>query len=169
LSNQTIETMAVCSVPPAEFSRLSPLLKPCESVLAFPYQRFNGFCRYRLYPPIDGMKYWQPAGTATHLYLLPAVPAIITNPSIDIAITEGEKKAACLTQNGIPAIGIGGIWSWTKPDTCELHEEFSHVAFVERNVLIVFDSDTWTRLDIQRALYALGRAIESRGCKVEVI
>ena len=58
------------------------------------------------------MKYWQPAGSGIHLYILPSVRAILSNPNIEIAITEGEKKAACLTQNGISTIGLGGVWSW---------------------------------------------------------
>jgi hypothetical protein len=169
LSNATIEEMGAYSVPPAEIVRLSPLLKPCESMLSFPYPGINDFRRYRVYPPINGMKYWQPAGSGSHLYVLPSVAAIVSNPNIEIAIVEGEKKAACLTQNGMPAIGIAGIWSWIKPETCELHEEFSGVAFADRSVLIVFDSDTWTRSDIQQALYALGKTIEAKGGKIDVI
>src|SRR5262245_22776417 len=114
------------------------------------------------------MKYWQPPGSGVHLYILTAVRAILSNPNIEIAITEGEKKAACLTQHGIPAIAIGGVWSWTNGDG-DLHDEFSGVAFVDRSVLIVFDSDTWTKEDIQRALYALGKAVESRGGKIETV
>jgi hypothetical protein len=169
LNDQSIKLMGVCSVPPAEIARLSPLLKPCESVLAFPYPGINKFSRYRVFPPIDGLKYWQPPGTASHLYILLSVAEILSNPTIELAITEGEKKAACLTQNGIPSIGVAGIWSWIKPESCELHDEFSPVAFIDRSVIIVFDSDTWTRPEIQKAIYALGKSVEAKGGKVEAI
>ena len=114
------------------------------------------------------MKYWQPPGSGVHLYILPAVHAILSNPDIDLAITEGEKKAACLTQFEIPTIRsrrclVGGDGNGG------LHPEFDPVAFVERNVLIVFDSDTWIKEEIQRALYALGKAVEIRGGKVEAL
>ncbi len=38
------------------------------------------------------MKYWQPKGSGVHLYILPTVRAVLSNPDIEIAITEGEKK-----------------------------------------------------------------------------
>jgi putative DNA primase/helicase len=74
-----------------------------------------------------------------------------------------------LTQHGIPTIGIGGVWNWLIKDTCVLLPEFDQVAFVDRSVLIIFDSDTWVKEEIQRALYALGKAIENRGGRVEAL
>ena len=167
----TIEEIMKCfSVPPAEIDRLSPALKPCESLLAFPYPGVDGFCRYRLFPPRDSMKYWQPSGSGVHLYILPSVRAILTNPDIEIAITEGEKKAACLTQNGVPTIGVGGVWSWGD-GTGDLHPEFNCVSFIDRPVLIIYDSNAWRKEkeEIGHALYALGKAVESRGGKVEAV
>jgi hypothetical protein len=169
LNDESIATMACYSLSPAQSSRLSPALAQCESVLAFPYPGFENFARYRLFPPLDKMKYWQPSGSPLHLYILPAVRSVLTNPNIEIAITEGEKKAACLTQHGIPTIGIGGVWNWLVKDTCELLPEFHQVAFVDRSILIIFDSDTWVREEIQRGLYALGKAVENRGGKVEAL
>ena len=167
----TIEEIMKCfSVLPAEIDRLSPALKPCESLLAFPYPGVDGFCRYRLFPPRDSMKYWQPSGSGVHLYILPSVRAILTNPDIEIAITEGEKKAACLTQNGVPTIGVGGVWSWGD-GTGDLHPEFNCVSFIDRPVLIIYDSNAWRKEkeEIGHALYALGKAVESRGGKVDAV
>src|SRR5437016_1637374 len=73
LNDETIAMMGCYSVPPAEINRLSPLLKPCESALAFPYPGVNSFHRYRIYPALDGMKYWQAPNTGVHLYILPSV------------------------------------------------------------------------------------------------
>ena len=45
------------------------------------------------------------------------------------------------------------------------------MSFVDRSVLIVFDSNAWRKEkeDIGRALYALGKAVEGRGGKVEAV
>jgi uncharacterized protein DUF3631/uncharacterized protein DUF3854 len=171
LNDESIEMMACHSVPPADFARLSPALADCESVLAFPYPGVNAFFRYRLFPPLDKLKYWQPHGSRMHLYLLPSVRAVLSNPNVDIAITEGEKKAACLTQHGILAIGIGGVWNWLIKGTCELLPEFDQVAFIDRNILIIFDSNAWRKEKetIGQAQYALGKAVEMRGGKVECV
>jgi len=168
LNDESITAMGCYSVPSAEIGRLSSALQSCESLLCFPYPGVDGFCRYRIFPPLDKMKYWQPPDSGVHLYILPVARAILSNPDIDIAITEGEKKAACLTQFGIPTIGIGGVWSGGDGNG-GLHPEFGPVAFIDRNVLIVFDSDTWIKEEIQRALYALGKAVENRGGKVEAL
>jgi Domain of unknown function (DUF3854) len=168
LKTATIEAMACYSVPSAEIERLSPALRPCESLLAFPYPGIDGFCRYRLFPALDSMKYWQPSGTGVHLYILLSVRVILSNPDIELAITEGEKKAACLAQNGIPTIGIGGVWSWGD-GAGGLHPEFDCVSFVDRSMLIIFDSNAWRKEkeEIGHALYALGKAVEKRGGRVE--
>src|SRR5262249_44175070 len=162
--------MACFSVPPAEIDRLSPALKTCESLLAYPYPGVDSFCRYRLFPPQGSMKYWQPAGSGVHLYILPSVRSILSNPNIEIAITEGEKKAACLTQNGIPTVGVGGVWSWGD-GAGDLHPEFDCVSFVDRPVLIIYDSNAWRKEkeEIGHALYALGKAVEKRGGAVEAV
>ena len=38
--------------------------------------------------------------------------AITKDPTIDIGITEGIKKAVKLTLEGLPSIGLFGTWSW---------------------------------------------------------
>jgi len=168
LDSAYVEAMGCYSVPRAEFEKLSPLLAECQSVLAFPYPGVNGFVRYRLYPPQGAMKYWQPSGSPTHLYILPAVKTVLANPGVELWVSEGEKKSAALTRHGLPCIGIGGVWSWTNGNG-DLHPEFDSTCFVDRSLVIAFDSNAWRheKLDIGRALYALGKALESRGAKVE--
>lgn len=170
LNDESMEIMGCRSVPRDEFASLSPALAECESILCFAYPGIDGFCRHRLFPVQGDMKYWQPPGSGTHLYILPSVRSVLSNPNIEIAITEGEKKAACLTQHGIPTIGLGGVSSWGN-GAGDLHVEFDPVSFIDRNVLIVFDSNAWRqeKVDIGHALYALGKALESRGGKVEAL
>jgi len=79
---------------------------------------------------------------------------------------QSSAKAACLTQNGIPTIGIGGVWSWSNGNG-DLHPEFDRVSFIDRSVLIVFDSNAWRdeKIEIGHALYALGKGVENSGGK----
>jgi hypothetical protein len=141
---------------------------------------YPGFIRYRLDPPMydsDGkpQKYTQAAKKSgdelgTHLYILPTVEKILADPYIPLAITEGENKAACLTQNGIPCIGIAGVSCWGDGEG-GLHREFDPVNFADRTIPIIFDSDAWTKRkdEIGKQLYSLGKAIEKRGGKAEAV
>jgi putative DNA primase/helicase len=165
LKAETIEALGFYSVPPAEIDRLSPMLKPCESLLAIPYPNVPGFVRYRVFPPLGGMKYWQPPGSGSHLYIPPFTQEALSNPFVDAVIVESEKAAACLAQHLIAAIGIPGDWCWTDGNG-SLHPEFAGTAFVERNIQCVLDSDAWIKEDIAHALYALCKTVQSRGAKV---
>ena len=53
LDDATIETMQVRSLRPADINRLAAGGLPgVESALVFPYFGVNGFCRYKLFPPL---------------------------------------------------------------------------------------------------------------------
>ncbi len=168
LNDESISIMACRSVPSTEFESISPSLGACESILEFPFPGVDEFSRYRLFPPQGSMKYFQKPGTGVHLYILPSVKEVLPDPSRELWLTEGEKKAACLTQHGYPAIGITGVWCWTDGGW-DLHQEFDPVCFVDRPVRVCFDSDAWVKKDIQRALYALMKAIENRGAEVKAV
>jgi Domain of unknown function (DUF3854) len=134
LSSDTIQTMGCYSVKrPADFN-----LQFDGTFLAFPYPDHPGYVRYRLYPPleIDGstIKYWQRPGSYPRLYILPAVKQVIGNPYTELYIPEGEKKAACLTQHLLHAIGIAGVWNWVEKGGVDLMHEFDLVAFANRPV-----------------------------------
>lgn len=86
-----------------------------------PYFDLDGkpveFARYRLVRPSnDGHKYHQKAGTLPQLYLPPLFKLtwreIFEDPTKELWIVEGEKKAirGCLA--GKYCIGIGGVWNF---------------------------------------------------------
>ncbi len=161
LKDATIEMMGAKSMRPADISKLAPGgLGGVESVLVFPYFGVNGFCRYKLFPPLkasDGrsVKYIQPKGTGCHLYILPPASEKLADISTALYFVEGEKKAAAAVQAGLCAIGIGGVWTWKTINTWKGIDELQVIAFADREVGLVFDSDTWARDDLQRAVYAL--------------
>lgn len=95
------------------------------------------------------------------------------NPCIPIVLTEGEKKAACLLSMGIVAIGLPGIWGGRvgKGETEQLHPDIVPIAQEGREFTILFDYETKpkTKLDIYRATYRTGWAIQRHGgCRCTV-
>ena len=127
----------------------------------------------KVFPPYQdkrghAVKYLQPKGTPLHLYVLPAAETILANPSIPLAIAEGEKKAAAMVQAGVLAVGVGGIWAWLEADRHAPMPELSRIAWVEREVTLYFDSDIWHRPDLLNPIYALGKELEELGAKVHV-
>lgn len=174
LTDETLLAMGVYSVPPADITRLLGWNPPqVLSALAFPYPKTDGFVRLKVFPSYQDksghtVKYLQPKGTPPHLYVLPVVEAILTNPALPLAVAEGEKKAAAMTQAGIMAVGVGGIWAWTEAKTHALIPELDRITWVEREVTLYFDSDIWHRPDLLNAVYALGKELEERGARVSV-
>jgi len=91
-----------------------------------PYFDINGkksnFFRYRfLDQPLDfkalagkSRRYTQPRGSSPQIYFPPLAPwhDIATVLTIDILVTEGEKKAASACKFGFPTLGPGGVWNF---------------------------------------------------------
>ena len=152
LTDVTVELMGVRAVLPAHIDKLKPGgFQGVESVLEFPYLSLNGnepFSRYKLFPPLKTkdnhtMKYFQRVGTGCRLYVLEPLLRVLPDPRIPLMLVEGEKKTALAVQSGYMAVGISGVWSWS--ESSEAIDDFNHIAWVDRDVEIVFDSDTWMR------------------------
>ena len=172
LTQETIEALGIHTVRPGDIPRLVGWDPPgVTSALAFPYPGEDGFARVKVFPPFTGKdghtgKYLQRPGTGVHLYITPSAGAVLADPTAPLTFTEGEKKAAALHQAGIPAVGLGGLWSWL--DDGLPIPALDKIAWAEREVPLDFDSDVWSRPDLLRAVYALGREIEDRGAQVRV-
>jgi hypothetical protein len=76
---------------------------------------------YRMLPPVrraDGKecKYLQPRGKECRAYFppLPAMHEVLGRPSGVLVITEGIFKALASTQEGVPCIGLMGMWNWQR-------------------------------------------------------
>ena len=81
--------------------------------------------------------------------------------NIPIVITEGAKKAACLLSQGLPAIGLAGIWNFLEEGEIELKTEFRILSETAREWVVCFDKDSkWvTRNDVLRATKKLGEKL----------
>ena len=138
------------------------------SGLLFPYG--EDFFRIKLFPALVGekgtMKYAQPKGSGVRLYVPPNTKSLLKNPTEALFVTEGEKKSLKADQEGIPCIGIGGLWNWVYDG--QPIDDLDTIAWVERPVTIVPDSDIWTRQDLMKAVFALAVELENRGANVSV-
>lgn len=180
-SGLTDETIARCqfeSVRPHDIK-----LKGVDSAYRLPYFDLAGKKNYleriKLFPPIkrdnSTQKYHQASNTSPALYLPPLLDwGPIARANSPLLITEGEKKAAALTQHRIPCLGVAGVWNWRK----ELESGAKMVlpaleqfVWAGRPVELIPDSDVW-RDDKKQALcgfYALAQELVSRGASVQFV
>jgi len=177
LSDDTIRESAIYSVTPADINRKLGFNDPrIESVLAFPYPGCDGFERYKLFPSLEDRKYHQHKGAGNHIYIPAAVASILKDPSTPIYITEGEKKALKTTQEGLPCIGMGGLWSWSDgTEEKTLIPDFDRITLEGRTVYLTPDNDMeqpdrhGERRNLRQAVYELGYRLIDRGAKVYLV
>jgi hypothetical protein len=111
------------------------------------------FRRCRILNPKDGIKYRTHKDGGVHLYFPrcsergKVTDFLEANPDEPLYIAEGEKKAAKACLEGIPCIGISGIWCWLankedRPnDEKILHPDFDFIPdLAQRTVIMVYDN-----------------------------
>jgi putative DNA primase/helicase len=115
-------------------------------------------------------KYVQPSRTAPELYLPPLPPTswndVARDPSIELVITEGEKKAAAACKHGVYCIGLGGVWSWSAGDT--ILESLAAFEWKGRRVSILYDADAARNAQVVNAASRLGAELVSLGAEAHV-
>lgn len=94
----------------------------------------------------------------------------LDDPDMPLFITEGAKKVDAALTMGIDAvIGVQGVYGWrgrnAKRGKTAL-PDWEAIALNDRKVLIAFDSDCMTKLEVRGALDRLAQFLESRGAKV---
>src|SRR5262249_36520768 len=84
-----------------------------------------------------------------------------------IHVTEGEKKTLALSQLGLVAIGLGGVYSWKKKDVEELIPDLAKVDWKGKAVYVTFDFDPKpeTRQYLGTAARRLARQLRKAGAK----
>jgi hypothetical protein len=182
LHDDTIRALFIAAVPPHELKHLPKV----TSAYALPYFNLDGsvncFKRWKLFPSIttvDGhtQKYYQPAGTSTHVYLPPLLSWTNTarHSNQPLMFTEGEKKAACACQHGLITAGIAGVWNWRQRlDTGEpfLIPTLDQFVWKDRTVELVPDSDAWRDerlITVLGGFYAFGQELVLRGGNVRLV
>lgn len=96
--------------------------------------------------------------------------AVRNDPSIDLGITEGAKKAASTSSHGLLTIGLGGMTGGVKEG--RLNHELEKFNWKGRNVKLILDKDPSHKLktmrDAARELYKMAALLEYYGAKVQI-
>lgn len=155
---------------------LGYVLTGIESTYSIPFPPFDdGYERYRIFYKLncelglDGKrkpKYLQAAKAPNRLYIPPKAFSVLEDACAPLWVTEGEKKSLYGSQEGLPTVGITGLWNWCKKGTKDLIGDFALISFQGRTVFIVPDSD-WRHpnKNLEAAVYGLCRALQARGAK----
>lgn len=175
LTRETIRANGIRTETAANL-RTMGFLCPSDGLL-FPFRDLDGdptdFARARPHRPrVDGdekeVKYESPKGSKLRAYYpVHSLPGLC-NEGGDVYVTEGEKKALALSQLGLAAVGVGGIWCGCKKDATGGHgliDDLAAIDWAGRRVFIVFDWDAKasTRADAARATQRLATALRRAG------
>jgi hypothetical protein len=125
------------------------------------------------------IKYESPPGQGSDPIFPPSLgpagaswEAILADPSIPVALTEGAKKSLALISHGLPAVALRGVYSWRAgKGSRELHPRLAALAAGGRKIYIVFDNDTKlkTARDVSAQGFRLGTALEAAGGAVRFL
>ena len=190
LSEATIATARIGSVEPEEAERLGYAKKLAGIV--FPYAGtaivVNGetvaYTRLRVDPARQrspGRKYENPLkrriqhGYTYYPYVPEQVALLCKDAARPVFVTEGEKKALKLGQEGFPAIGIPGVYMFTDPSSRKpahskpLHPGLTRWRWRGRTVYVCFDSDRTEKDGVGLAHERLCSALTQQGAVVKVV
>ncbi|MCG3138982.1 MAG: hypothetical protein HJJLKODD_02854 [Phycisphaerae bacterium] len=112
------------------------------------------------------VKYESPKGKSNRIFIPPGTFAILSAPSKPLFITEGEKKAAKVDQEGFPCVGLAGVFGWKNRDSEQLIHDLRQIVWSGRQVIICFDSDIDTNQNVQDAESRLAFQLQLLGASV---
>ena len=115
------------------------------------------------------VKYETRRGQNMVLDVPPAVRPVLADPSKPLWITEGPLKADSAVGIGIDCVALLGVWNWRGTNVTggsAALGDFEHIAFNGRQVVIAFDSDSFTNRSVYDAAARLAGLMRSRGAEV---
>lgn len=158
--------------PPGPESKHLGLSGSCGIGIPFihPLDKTCRLTRFRLdYPAEIGgkpAKYISPKGAGNFLYFPPECSGKLSDASVPLIITEGEFKTLVAYEAGLFAVGLIGVWGWRTKGADGLSHvipDFDLIEWKGRQVIIVFDSDVTTNINVQRARHELAKELYIRG------
>lgn len=115
------------------------------------------------------IKYEAPVGTPNRAYFPPQFRKLVYDKTAPIFITEGEKKSLALFQRDYYCIGLAGVWAWKVKDEGKLIPDLESVGWANREVYIVFDSDSSQNENVRAAEWHLSVVLSAANASVKVI
>jgi putative DNA primase/helicase len=180
LTDETIQAAGLYSE--TDLGRLTRILgwnsvpRKMSPSLVFPYfgvDGANGYCRIKPDDPrvCQGkpVKYESPKGRSNQVYLPPGSRCRLDDTQEMLLITEGEKKALALDQEGFVCVGLVGVWGWKVARQQRLLPELETLQWRGCEVRIVFDSDIRHNPDVQNAETMLAAILRRAGACVRVV
>jgi len=127
------------------------------------------FYRARLDTPMKAgsgsLRYLHPKGLRNHLYFPPGASGWLSGDA-PIMIAEGELKSLALSQHGIQAISVPGVWGWkSKQEPSGVIPCMDLVSWQDRSVTLAFDNDISEKEQVRKALEALAAELYGRGAQ----
>ncbi len=118
------------------------------------------------------IKYETPRGSAMVLDVHPRVRGWLDDPTCELWITEGARKADSGISLGLCVIALLGVWNWrgkNEKGGLTTLADWEAIALNDRDVFVVFDSDVMTKPPVFEALKRLRSFLESRGAHIKVV
>ena len=122
--------------------------------------------------PQKVLKYEIPKGASVRVDCPPLCQPGLKNPKIPLYITEGQKKADALATSGACAIALLGVWNFKGRNDfggTTVLADFDFIAWENRPVRIVFDSDVIVKSQVRMALDRLTEILQRKGAEVSAI
>ena len=177
LTDETIYNAAIESVRPEDINReLGYCLPGITSAYRIPYPGTDGFSRFRVFcEERGGPKYLQRKGSGNWLYIPEITRGVLDDVSVPIYFTEGEKKTLKACQEGLPCVGLSGLWNWKNKNSKRLIDDFNLIALSDRTVYIIPDND-WLEPDrhgypknLEKAVKELAYRLINKGAHVFIV
>jgi Domain of unknown function (DUF3854) len=139
---------------------LIPLYRPTGELAAWQYRPDV--------PPKDPKtgkvrKYAAQAGRPSVLDVHPFSRSQIIDPAVPLWITEGIKKGDSLRSQGQCTIALAGVFSWRS--ALATLGDWEDVLLRGRQVIVCFDSDIITNVQVRHAATRLGAWLKSKGAR----
>lgn len=149
--------------------RTSGLLLPVHTP-----DRKQAFCQYRPDNPRQNaqgkpVKYETPYDVGLRIDVPPRCRESLKNPNIRLWITEGIKKGDALASHGEVVIALLGVWNFKGKNEfggTTLLADLDYIAWDNRKVYVVFDSDIMYKSQVRLALMRLTEHLKRKGAAV---
>jgi hypothetical protein len=118
-------------------------------------------------------KYVRPSGVPQIPDVLPRFRPLLQDPTVTLYITEGVKKADALSDLGLLAVGLPGVYGYRTTNSAggkTIHPDLREaVAWNGREVVLAFDSDWESNPKVKIALARLASVLATWGAVVKVV